>query len=154
MTRFTLLLACAFAMLPMPAFAADSRVGAIEISGVFARATANASVPGAAYLRLRNTGATPDRLVAAATPAARTVELHTMVHEGQVMRMRALSAIDVPAGETVTLAPNARLHLMLIGLSAPLRAGESLALTLRFEKAGEVRIAVPIERAGAMAPTP
>ena len=97
---------------------------------------------GGGYLKLQNSGPA-DRLVGASAPVSSSVELHSMTMEGDVMRMRQLEAIDVPAGKTVELKPGG-LHLMLMGLKAPLKAGDSFVLKLRFEKAGEV--AVPSRR--------
>jgi hypothetical protein len=69
---------------------------------------------------------------------AERVELHSMQMQGDVMRMRQVDAIELPAGATVELAPGG-LHLMLMGLKSPLKAGERLPLVLRFEKAGELK---------------
>ena len=156
---FTVLLGL---LLPPPVRAGDAqpdwmragevRTGALVIGEAFSRATAGAGVPGVAYLRIRNTGTEPDRLLSATTPVAGQVLLHASLREGEVMRMRALTGIDVPPGATVTLAPDSRLHLMLEGLRAPLRVDDIVLLTLRFERAGEVQVAVPVGRPGAAAP--
>ena len=135
-----------------PARAEEVRAGALVIDGAFSRATASAGVPGVAYLRIRNTGTEPDRLVSASTPAAGQVSLHANMRDGDVMRMRALTGIDVPAGATVALSPDSRLHLMLESLRAPLRADNTVVLTLRFERAGEVQVTLPVGRPGASAP--
>ena len=92
-------------------------------------------------------GETP-RLVAAATPFARNVELHTHIREGEVMRMRPVRDIPLPAGQTVRLRPGG-LHLMLIGLTEPLQQGRAVPLTLRFAEAGEVTVQLDIQAAGA-----
>jgi copper(I)-binding protein len=99
-------------------------------------------------MTLRNRGAAPDRLIAAASPVARVVELHTHIREGEVMRMRPVPDIPVPAGQTVELRPGG-LHVMLIGLTAPLVEGARVPLTLRFERAGEVAVDLAVEAAGA-----
>ena len=130
----------------------EVRVGTLVIDRAFSRATAGPGVPGVAYLRIRNTGAAPDRLLSASTPAAGQVSLHASLREGEVMRMRALTGIDVPPGAIVALTPDSRLHLMLEDLRAPLRLDGSVMLTLRFERAGEVQVAVPVGRPGAAAP--
>lgn len=146
-----LLLASPALLLAAPAGAHhDTTVGAITIGHPWSRA-AGANTNGAAYMTLRNTGREADRLVSASTPIARTVELHTHVRDGDVMRMRPVRDIAVPAGETVRLRPGG-LHVMLIDLTRPLNAGETIPLTLRFEKAGEVTIAVPVRPAGAAGP--
>jgi copper(I)-binding protein len=92
---------------------------------------------------------TADRLTAVSSPVAKKVELHTMSMEGGVMRMRPLAAIDIPAGQTGTLSPGG-MHIMLLGLTQPLREGQSFPLTLSFDHAGPRQVTVAIEKAGAM----
>ena len=106
---------------------------------------------GAGFLAISNRGAAADRLLSASSPAARATELHSMVRDGEVMRMRPVPSIEVPAGQTVTLRPGG-LHLMLIGLSGPLREGEAVPVVLRFERAGEVRVELSVQAAGAREP--
>lgn len=137
-------------ILGLPAGAAlahDFTAGDIAIGHPWTRA-AGANANGAGFLTLRNNGAAPDRLVSATSPAARVVELHTHIREGDVMRMRPVADIPVPPGQTVQLRPGG-LHLMLIGLNEPLRQGASVPLTLRFERAGEVQVTLSVESAGA-----
>ena len=95
--------------------------------------------------------AAADRLVSASSPAARTTELHTHIREGDVMRMRGVPGIEVPAGQAVTLQPGG-LHLMLIGLTQPLNRGETVPVTLVFERAGPVQVALQVQSAGAREP--
>ena len=143
-----LLLASPALLLAAPARAHhDTVVGAITIGHPWARA-AGANTNGTGYMTLRNSGAQPDRLVAASTPIARTVELHTHIRDGEVMRMRPVADIPLPAGRTVHLRPGG-LHVMLIGLTEPLRQGATVPLTLRFERAGEVTVQLEIQAAGA-----
>jgi copper(I)-binding protein len=71
--------------------------------------------------------------------------------DGEVMRMREVAAIPVPARGSVTLQPGG-LHLMLIGLTAPLVVGDTIPVTLRFERAGEMRVMLAVQAAGARAP--
>ncbi|MGX9964472.1 copper chaperone PCu(A)C [Roseomonas sp. F4] len=112
---------------------------------------AGAGRVGAGFLTLRNSGAAADRLVSARADIARVVELHTHLHEGGVMRMRPVEAIELPAGETVTLQPGG-LHLMLIDLKQPLNQGERVPVTLVFERAGEVQVQLAVQSAGARGP--
>ena len=143
-----LLLAGAALLLAPPARAHhDTTVGAITIGHPWARA-AGANANGAAFMTLRNAGPQPDRLLSATTPIARTVELHTHIRDGEVMRMRPVADIPLPAGQTVHLRPGG-LHVMLIGLTEPLRQGATVPLTLRFERAGEVTVQLEIQAAGA-----
>ncbi len=131
---------------PHAAHAATS-TRAVAVTRPYARATAAGQSVGAGYLTLTNPGAA-DRLLSASAPVSQTVELHTMSMDGTVMRMRQVDAIELPAGRTVELKPGG-LHLMLMGLKAPLAAGSQFPLTLRFEKAGEVTVQVKVEAAGA-----
>ena len=98
---------------------------------------------GAGYLKLANKGPV-DRLVSATSPAAGSVEIHSMSMEGDVMKMRQIDAIELATGQTVELKPGGY-HLMLMGLKAPLKVGEKFPLTLKFEKSGEVVVTVNVE---------
>lgn len=86
---------------------------------------------GAAYLRIRNVGDRDMTLVAAFSPAADAVELHTHVDDAGVLRMRQVKEIVVPAGNEVAFKPGGY-HVMLIGLPLPLLAGDKVSITLRF----------------------
>ena len=143
-----LLLASPALLLAAPARAHhDTTVGAITIGHPWARA-AGANTNGAAYMTLRNAGPQADKLVSASMPITRTVELHTHIRDGEVMRMRPVTDIPVPAGQMVRLRPGG-LHVMLIGLTEPLRQGTTVPLTLRFERAGETTVQLEIQAAGA-----
>ena len=127
------------------ALARDYRAGELEIDHPWARATAPQAQNGAAYLTVTNHGATADRIIAARSPVAATVEMHTHDVDSQgVMRMREVEAIDLPAGEATALRPGG-LHVMLIGLGDRLVEGESFPLTLVFEAAGAVEVEVQVE---------
>ncbi len=125
----------------------EFKLGPIAVVQPHARATVAGQAAGGGFLKLENKGA-DDRLLSASAGVSRTVELHSMSMDGDVMRMRQVDAIVLPAGKTVELKPGG-LHLMFMGLKAPLRAGETFPLTLKFEKAGEVTVQVKIEAAGA-----
>jgi copper(I)-binding protein len=127
---------------------AQSEAG-IAIEAPWTRAAGQGG-QGAGYLTIRNAGPA-DRLLGASTPAAARLELHNVERDGEVMRMREVTAIPVPARGSVTLQPGG-LHLMLIGLTAPLVAGETIPVTLRFERAGEMRVMLAVQAAGARAP--
>jgi copper(I)-binding protein len=134
----------------LPAAARAQPAGGISVTAPWTRAM-RAGGTGAGFMTIRNAGPAPDRLVAARAAVARTVELHTHIRDGDVMRMRPVPAIDVPAGQTVMLQPGG-LHLMLIGLTAPLEQGGSVPVTLVFERAGEIAVALKVEGAGARGP--
>lgn len=123
--------------------------GPIRAEAGWSRA-AGAGRVGVGYLTLRNAGPA-DRLIAARAEIARTVELHAHIRDGDVMRMRPLEAVDLPAGGAVTLQPGG-LHLMLIELRQPLQQGETVPVTLVFEKAGEVQVQLAVQSAGARGP--
>ena len=128
---------------------AMGQTGQLEIKTPWARATPGHAENGAAYLTI--VSPTADRLTAASSPVAKKVVLHTMSMQGGVMKMRPLAAIDIPAGQPVTLSPGG-MHMMLEGLTQPLREGQSFPLTLSFERAGPLQVTVAIEKAGAMGP--
>jgi copper(I)-binding protein len=132
------------------AAAPPASAGTLRISNAWTRA-AGAGGNGAGFLTVANGGTAPDRLLAARSAAARVVELHTMIRDGEVMRMRPVTDIPLPAGQEVRLQPGG-LHIMLIGLTAPLQQGTRVPLTLVFERAGEVQVELAVEAAGARAP--
>jgi copper(I)-binding protein len=94
---------------------------------------------------------TGDRLTGAATPLAQKADLHSMTMDGNVMQMRDIDAIDLPAGKAVTLKPGGY-HIMLTGLAQPLVAGQTFPLTLTFDKAGAREVAVAVQKVGSMGP--
>ncbi|MEO8278438.1 MAG: copper chaperone PCu(A)C [Ideonella sp.] len=122
------------------------KAGAVEIGQVQARSTAAGQSMSSAYLDIRNGGG-PDKLLSAASPVASAVEMHTMSMDGNVMRMRQIDAIELPAGQSVELKPGG-LHLMLMGLKQPLAVGSHFEMTLVFEKAGPVKVQVDVAAPG------
>lgn len=145
----TLVAALAFVSLAIPTFAHDVTFGALELNGPFARATLpNAPVAGG-FLTIVNTGAEDERLVSVSVDFAKEGQIHEMAMEGDVMKMRQLpEGLVIPAGETVTLEPGG-LHLMFMGLTQPLVEGETVPVTLTFEKAGTTTIDLHIGGAAA-----
>jgi copper(I)-binding protein len=125
--------------------AADARLGDLSIDHPWARESIGRAANGAAYMTIENHAARADRLVSAATPAAERAELHTHIARGTVMEMRQVEAIDVPANGSTSLAPGG-LHVMLFGLRAPLKPGDTFPLTLTFEMAGPVTFDVAVEK--------
>lgn len=140
--------ALAFAAVPASADPETVRAADLELSSPWTRATAPTARVGAGYLTIRSLGAA-DRLTGGHTAAAEALELHTHEHDSAgVMRMRAVESIEIPAGGTVTLGPGG-LHLMLVGLTAPLAEGDRVPVTLVFEAAGEVPLELLVAGAGA-----
>jgi len=121
------------------------------VEDAWARATPPAAKTGAVYLAL--TADTDDRLVGAASPAAREVQIHTHVAEGGMSRMVQLPELALPRGSRVQLEPGG-LHLMLIDLARPLVAGESIEVTLNLASGDRVELAVPVLDARAAGPRP
>lgn len=120
----------------------------IELREAWARATPPGAEIGAAYLEIRNAGAKPDRLLSASSAAAKRVEVHVTQRDGDVMKMREVKALEVPARQSVKLQPGGT-HLMLLNLAQPLKQGERFRLRLRFERAGEVETEVEVRALGA-----
>lgn len=124
------------------------QLGELELRHPHAYPTLPGMTTGAAYLvAIRNEGERADRLLAASTTVAERVELHQMRMTGDVMRMRALPGIEIPARSTVSLRQGSAdgYHLMLFGLRRQLAIGDRFALTLRFERAGETQVEVWVE---------
>ena len=133
-------IAFTLAFLAAPAFAQ------VAIDDAWTRATAPGAKVGAGYMKITSTAA--DRLVGASSPAAARVELHVTEKKGDVMRMREVKAYDIPARGGFELSPGGA-HLMLVDLKAPLKAGAKIPMTLRFEKAGEVKVELQVRALGA-----
>lgn len=138
----------AAATLAAPAFA-QSPPEPIQVVRPWARATAPNARAGGAFMTITNRVAA-DRLVSASSPVAASVEVHRTVEENGVMKMLAVPALDLPTGQTVTLAPGGY-HIMLMGLKQQLKAGESFPMTLTFAKAPAMTVTVTVEAAGAAA---
>jgi len=84
------------------------------------------------------------RLVSAASPVAGIVEIHEMKMEGDVMKMKAIAAVDLPAGKTVELKPGGY-HVMMMDLKKELKAGETVPVTLVVESAGKPRETIEVK---------
>jgi periplasmic copper chaperone A len=129
-----------------PAPAHGTRAGDLLLDHPYATPTPTGARTGAVYFRtLVNRGTVADRLVAARTSVADAVEIHRRTMDGDVMRMRAIDAIEIPPGAELKLRHGGDIHLMLVGLKAPLRDGDRFALRLRFDKAGEHEVMVWVQ---------
>ncbi len=141
------------------AVAQQPAAGTIRID----HAASHSMVPGAkvgdGYLVITNSGSEPDKLVAASSDRARTVQLHQMTMANGIMTMRELKGgLAIPAGQTVTLAPS--YHLMFQDVAKPFKQGETIRALLSFEKAGTItvdfavgKIAGPLDDVGGAAKT-
>lgn len=143
-----LLILAAFLCLTATASASAQTNSPIEIAHVWARATQASAKNGAVYLTLMNHGTSDDRLTGASTPVAAKTQLHITVNENGVMKMRPIADVPIKAGGSAEFKPGG-MHIMLLGLKHPLKAGDSFPLTLTFDKAGAVETMVMVEEAGA-----
>jgi copper(I)-binding protein len=113
----------------------------VSVSSPWVRGTVQGQTATGVFMDLKS--AEGAALVAAESPVAGTVEIHEMRMEGNVMRMRAIPKLDLPAGQTVHLKPGGY-HVMLMDLKQPLKKGETVPLRLKFQgkdgKAQEVEI--------------
>lgn len=116
--------------------------GGVEVSDAWARPSPEGGAS-SVYFQLVNDGSRLDRLRGGETDLAQTVEMHQTSMQGDLAVMMPVAVVDVPAGESVTFAPGGY-HMMLIGLTAPLEPGDIVPLTLFFERAGQVQIAVEV----------
>jgi hypothetical protein len=132
------------ALLAFAASAHEFTLGELTVEHPWTPPSIAGQSQGAVYFTVRNDGDAPDRLIAARTDAAVRAELHGHVMTGDVMRMTALDAVEAPAHGEAALAPGG-LHVMLFGLAAPLALDDRFTLTLQFERAGAVDVAVHVE---------
>jgi copper(I)-binding protein len=128
---------------PVHSQTAESRVGNLIITEARARATPPGVSVGVIYFSIANAGAKSDRLLSVSTRAATKVELHESHTVRGVVEMRAVTSVECPPGTTVKSEPGG-LHVMLIGLSQPLRLGTEIPVALQFRDAGILMLKVPV----------
>jgi len=143
--RFTLLAAMAFA-----SAAASAQT---TVKDAWVRSTVAPQKATGAFMQI--TSAQGGKLVSAQSPLAGVTEVHEMAMDGNVMKMRAVPALELPAGKAVDLKPGGY-HVMLMDLKQPLKEGESVPLTLVVEgkdgKRETLELKVPVKAAGAAMP--
>lgn len=121
----------------------------VIVKNAFARASASpAATTGAVYLTV--TSPADDRLVSVFTPVAAMAHLHETHMEGDVAKMDMLDTLKLAAGTETQLKPGG-IHIMLMGLKAPLKEGDTLPLELTFEKAGTIAVMVTVGGVAAQA---
>lgn len=148
-SRFRIASVFAFGVALFSSFAAQAdevKAGSIAIADVWSRATP--AMAGGVFLTLRNDGAADDTLTGVSTDIAKMAGLHESKQENGVMEMRPVDGVTIPAHGTVALKPGGY-HIMLMGLSKPLTAGQTFPVTLTFAKAGKVPVTVTVKAAGA-----
>jgi periplasmic copper chaperone A len=128
--------------------AKDYKIGDLMISNPWARASAGPAKTGAAYIgKISNHSQNSDRLISATSPAAKRVQVHNSIVENGIAKMRHVEALNLKPGQSVALKPGGY-HIMMMGLNAPLRTGQSFPLTLIFEKAGKITLTVDVRKIG------
>jgi len=127
--------------------AASAAQAQVEIEQPWARATAPGAQVAGGYMTIRNKGADTDKLVGASSGAAARVELHVHIREGDVMKMRQVGAYEVPANGSFELKPGGA-HLMFLQIARPFKEGEKIPVTLKFERAGELKVEFHVGRLG------
>ncbi len=124
---------------PVQASEKTYKIGHIVISQAWAAETPRAARTGAAYFTVANDGSKADYLISVTSPIAQKVSLHAHRMIGNTMRMAPVLGITVPTGQTVTLKPGGR-HVMLIGLTKPIKDGDKISLVLSFKRSGSIKI--------------
>lgn len=127
--------------------AQNAKVGSLQIENAYTRSTVPGQMAAGGFMKVENKGGV-DLLVSASSPIAGEVQLHEMAMEGNVMKMRQVKDIPVPAGGAVELKPGG-MHLMFMNIKSPLVAGETIPVKLKFSKAGEVEVKFPVNAMGA-----
>jgi periplasmic copper chaperone A len=125
--------------------AAPSATAGIEVRDAWAAQTPGGVDVSAGYLVISNGGDSDERLISSSSARAARVEIHEMVMEGAVMRMRPVEALVIPAHGEVALAPGGQ-HLMFIGVTEPFVTGETIEVHLVFETTGEVVVSLPVRQ--------
>ena len=120
----------------------------VEVSNAWVRSTVQGQKGTGAFMNI--TAKDGAKLVGVSSPVAGVAEVHEMKMEGDIMKMRALPALDLPAGQTVQFKPGGY-HLMLMDLKQPLSKGSTVPLTLRLQDAQGIEtrleVSVPVNTA-------
>jgi len=144
-----LLAATIAAVVASSAYAHEYKLGDLVIDHPWSRATPPAAKTAAGYMTILNKGTTADRLIAISSAVAGRVEIHRMMMDGSIMRMRPVpEGVEIRPGESVKLGPGGY-HLMMMELREPMKQGQKVPVTLRFERAGQVTVELAVEAMGA-----
>ncbi|MGL4310432.1 MAG: copper chaperone PCu(A)C [Paracoccaceae bacterium] len=143
--RLNAFVVAAATILAAPAFAQD----AITITDAYARSSGAMAKTGAAFMVIENHQAEDDRLLSAASDVAERVELHTHKEsvDGVMQMLEVPEGFPVPANGSHALSRGGD-HVMFLGLTRKLEQGETVTVTLTFEKAGEITVDVPVDMEG------
>ncbi len=121
-------------------------MGPILIQDAYARASTPSAKSGAAFMMIMNEGDSADRLIAASSPVAQRIELHTHKEDDAgIMRMTEVEGgIEIPADGMAMLERGGQ-HLMFMGLTEPFTDGSAIEVTLTFEQAGDIMVEIPVD---------
>lgn len=114
----------------------------VVVANAWVRATVPQQKSTGAFLQIKSP--TDVKLISVSTPSAGVAEVHEMAMDGDVMRMRPVASLAVPAGKLVELKPGGY-HVMLMDLKGPLKTGDAVVLTLVFEGADKSRSTVSVQ---------
>jgi copper(I)-binding protein len=142
-----MMIACFGAGFLLVAQAQTFNLGSVAVENAYTRATAPGQQVAGGFLKIENKANIPDQLVSASSPAAGEVQLHEMAMDGNVMKMRQVKDIPIPAGGSVELKPGGY-HLMFLNLKGPFVAGQTVPVKLKFAKAGEMELKLPVNAVG------
>lgn len=135
-----LLLLMLLMLLSSNAFAHEYKLGPLVINHPWSRATPKGATVAGGYLKITNTGTTPDRFVAGSSDAGKRFEIHEMSMNGGVMKMRELKdGIEIAPGATVEFKPGSY-HVMFVDIAKPFAKGDKVKASLTFEKAGKLDV--------------
>lgn len=137
------LAAAAALFISSAASAHDFQIGSLTVEHPWARSTPPVAKTGAVYLSVRNNGSEEDSLIGIATATAESAEIHVTKEEGRLTVMRHVGTVPILPGGSVRLDPGG-MHVMLVGLKAPLAPDKSFPIVLTFAKAGAVEIWVEV----------
>lgn len=132
--------------------AADYKLGTIQITQPWARASPKGASTGAAYMTVTNSGSATEHLNCVSSDAAKMCQIHSMTMEGGVMKMRPVTGgLEIKPGETVTLKPGG-FHIMLVDLTHALEQGKTVEATLKADSGATVEVEFPVAAAGSPGP--
>ncbi len=126
-------------------FSTDSVFADISITNAWIRATHPQAKMSAAYMTIRNAGSANDRLLAASSPICEVAELHHVLKDNGMMKMRPVAFIEIPGGGEIRLKKGG-FHIMFIRLKHQLKPGSSYPVKLTFEKKGAVELNLPVKK--------
>jgi periplasmic copper chaperone A len=127
-----------------PLASGSAHLGELNLSGGYLKAMLPGQPVGGGYVTIENTGNMDDKLLSVSSPTAGKVELHEMSMTNNVMKMRKVDGgLDVKAGDKLEMQPGGY-HLMFMGVKKPFSTGDSVPVTLNFEKAGSVDMVLPV----------